>query len=521
MQDVYPVLSCAEARDFEKTILLDESAQWEAMVSAGHAVARAVRRDFTWWKAWPASPRVLILAGKGHNTGDALLAVNEWAKTVDGLTALVVHLEEESERTPLMERSLELLVGTLGKSLETIVWSELENLPRSKVFDLTLDGMVGMNFQGPLREPMKTVLKWCDSHAGRLGFRVSIDLPSGMGDEPKVEAAFHADVTYATGVVKAPLLRDDSPEWAGRIRFLNLGFFEHQGVPQGSGDFIVSRRILERMGRLRPSFSDKRSFGQIFAIGGSRRTPGAILMAAHAAIRSGSGLVTAMVPAYLSNRMAGAVPEVMWHPLPATPDAGFMLDAAKQVHHAVGDRGVLLMGPGMHVDRNSLFVVARLVREITLPIVLDAGALSGDVIGATLSRPKNAGPVILTPHMGEYNRMLGQSDGGYDRATFVEFAKKYQVIVILKGPVTRITDGEQVLHLPNGSPVLARGGSGDILAGLVASRLAANPEDGLLAAVEAVMWHSRSADLLARVRGEIAVKSTELLEYLAPALRGA
>jgi NAD(P)H-hydrate epimerase len=270
--------------------------------------------------------------------------------------------------------------------------------------------------------------------------------------------------------------------------------------------------------RLRPSLSDKRQYGRIFVLGGSRNYPGAVLMTCQAAVRAGAGLVTGMVPNIISNRLGVGAPEAMWLPLPIKPEGSFEIEGVRLIHQAVGDAGIVVIGPGLQVDRANTFFISRLVRECPLPMILDASGLNGDVINAVVGRSRDAGPVIVTPHMGEYHRIAGVKDDPTPEEVRA-FAEKYHLTVVLKGSVTLITDGRRIAYAGAGNPVLARGGSGDLLAGILAARLAVHPDDPMIAACEGVLWHGEAADALARARGEVGVKTTEILDYLSPALR--
>ena len=119
---------------------------------------------------------------------------------------------------------------------------------------------------------------------------------------------------------------------------------------------------------------------------------------------------------------------------------------------------------------------------------------------------------IVTPHAGEFKRIAGEQE-------LRTFAQPPNLTVVLKGPVTQVGGAGTVYHSLFGNPVLARGGSGDLLAGMIGTQLAQNPKDPLLAAARATVWHGHAADLLARAHGEVAVHTTQLLDYLGEALR--
>jgi NAD(P)H-hydrate epimerase len=166
----------------------------------------------------------------------------------------------------------------------------------------------------------------------------------------------------------------------------------------------------------------------------------------------------------------------------------------------------LLVGPGLGAAPESIELVRRIADETALPILLDADALQPEVIEALGKKP-----FVCTPHAGEFKRIAPALYSG----------KKFVMaggVLVLKGPLTHITDGKVTYYSPFGGPVLARGGSGDMLAGLIAGLLAQTPDDPLLAACRGVVWHGFAADLLARTHGQVAVENSQLLEQLGPAL---
>lgn len=483
MHGAFPILSCEEAGAFEAGHFAgDEAREWAAMRAAGRAVAEGIARDFSEIGAWPARARVLVLAGKGHNAGDAFIAAAELRRIFSDthIDIDVVLAAGERALRPLAARA----------------WRELA--PHARRVrpeeigdgDVVIDGVFGFQFRPPLSAEISALLARVNAAEFRL--RAAVDLPSGL-DAPE---AFRADFTYATGIVKSPLLTLQN---AGRVRFLDLGFplLCHQ-----SGDKVLGAAVLDSARALRPARSDKRTFGHVLIVAGSRRYPGAALMATLAALRGGAGLVTAAVPESLVPTFAAQVPEAMWIGLPETPDGGLALEGLGLVRAAFGRATAVVLGPGIGRERETLTLVAEIVAASPRPLVIDADALRPEIVAA------GAAARVLTPHAGESERIAGVIPDG--------------AVVVRKGPVTRIETagaGGPVYHSFFGGPVLARGGSGDLLAGLTGALLAQTPTDPLGAAARGVVWHGLAADALARTRGQVAVRTTELLDFLGSALR--
>jgi len=377
-------------------------------------------------------------------------------------------------------------------------------------YDLCLDGLFGFQFRPPADQATSALLKRINALPIRL--RAAVDLPSAD--------LFRADFTYATGILKTPVLASEN---AGRVRYLDLGFFENvAGVADpGPGSTspatmrVLTSALLAPLAALRSSQSDKRTYGHVGIVGGSRSYPGAVLMAALAALRSGAGLVTAFVPDSLAAAFAARAPEVMWVGWPETPEGGLALEGQHLLKTRWERLDALLIGPGLGREAETLALVRDVVATSPVPLVLDADALQPEIVSA------GSAPRVLTPHVGEWARIA--------EASLVE------ATVVLKGPMTRIEsraglqsalEGAEgglkpcpTYYSLAGGPVLARGGSGDLLAGLIGGLLAQTPEDPLLAACRGTLWHGLAADALARVHGQTAVATTQVLDFLPMALR--
>ncbi|MBN1403203.1 MAG: NAD(P)H-hydrate dehydratase [Opitutales bacterium] len=512
----HPIIDCAESVKVEEAILHgDEALIYDAMTRAGQGVGEAVLHDWLEVAPMPRKGlRILVLCGVGHNGGDAMQAARFILSQRGQARARVVLAFGREKLRPLAAKSLEALEEASGGRAEVAEWSEeLGAELAGQSYDICIEGIVGMQMRPPLREPAPRLF---DTVNGMdIALRAAVDLPAGMGDESSPEG-YRADFTYATGIAKSPLFAADAVARTGRVRYLDLGFFD-KAAPDAIRRVLLLRN-LKALRALRPAASDKRSFGHVFVLGGSRTMPGALAMATLGAVRSGAGLVTAVVPANLSSRMAPLVPEAMWQPLPI--DAQGSLIPAEMLHglrSQLSRASCLVAGPGMEMSRDLRVALSRLVRELDLPMVLDAGAICEETANAVAARPISYPPVVFTPHMGEFMRMVGNFDD-VEKA-LMDFTSHTRSVVLLKGSVTRICDGKNIYMDCLGGPVLARGGSGDILSGIIGSLLARRGAGALESACLGSLWHGAAGEHLARERGQEGVRTTELLDHLAPALR--
>lgn len=486
----HPILSCNAARRFEERLFAgDEAAEWTAMQRAGRAIAAATLRDAREIGGFPPAGRVLVLAGKGHNGGDALIAA-----------------QAVLEKFPAARAEVRFAFGSRTlRPLAARAWREFAHVARDRVavvsalggnYDLCFDGIFGFQFRPPADAAVAALIAQVNTAA--ITFRVAVDLPSA--------GLFRADFTYATGIVKSPLLAAPA---AGRPRYLDLDFFEgSEARPESEADAttaatdrVLLSTALAPLAHWRDPSADKRTFGHLFIVGGSGQYPGAVLMTVLAALRSGAGLVTAFVPEPLVPAFAARAPEAMWVGWPQTPSGGLALEGEHLLREKLARATALVIGPGLGREPETLALARSLVAAAPVPVVIDADALQPEIVSAG-----NAARIV-TPHAGELERIGGGAALGAGTT------------LVAKGPVTRVIHGGTTYHAFFGGPVLARGGSGDLLAGIIGGLLAQTPAEPLLAASRGVVWQGMAADALARDRGPTAVRISELPEYLAPALR--
>ncbi|CAA6676724.1 MULTISPECIES: NAD(P)H-hydrate dehydratase [unclassified Lentimonas] len=519
----HPVLSCQQAATFEASVLADESAEWSAMQKAGIGIAKAVCLDYQELQPLPQGLNVLALIGKGNNGGDALIACGQLLADFPRARVTLIFAVDPASLKPLAARAYQQLKGRVSAhqvdagSDEATIWELLKSASGGRAYDICIDGLLGMSFQPPVREPLRALIEAVNQY-DQIHLRAAVDLPSGKGDASD-ELSFQADFTYATGITKQVLF--DGIAGCGRVRSIDLGFFTTpEGAEVDATEMVLNDSVLDPLRKLRPAAVDKRTFGHIFIVGGSAFMPGALLMAVQAAVRSGVGLVTAFAPASVAATLAAQVPEAIWVPWPESSNGTLSPRAMPLLFDRIDQATAVLIGPGMGKDRNTEKVVQEIVQKVALPVILDADALRTRALELSLKRKPEMGAVILTPHMGEFMRMakLGQPD--YSNQTLINFCKSYRVMTVLKAAHTRLCDGETVWYNICGGPVLSRGGSGDVLAGLIGGMVAQDNASAQTSVARGMVLHGQAAQHLARELGQVMVHTTQLLEYLPKVLRG-
>lgn len=519
----YPILSCRVASKLESAILKDKAAEWVAMRRAGCGIAKALYQDYKELSALPKTLNLLALIGKGNNGGDALIACRQIMDDFPGSRLTLLFAADFDELKPLAARAYKALKESTGyytiqpDTDEAAIHAILDREAGDQGFDLCLDGLLGMSFRPPVREPMDVLIKAVNAFE-RIGLRAAVDLPSGKGDI-SAEFFFQADFTYATGIPKKALF--DEAVDCGRIRLIDLGFHKTAECSAfAENDKVLSKDALRLLRGLRPANANKYTFGHIFIVGGSASMPGALLMSVQAAVRSGVGLVTAFAPSSVAASLFAQMPESMWIPWPETENGTLDPEAIQLLLERIDRATAVLIGPGMGKCESTERLVIEIIKQSKLPLVLDADALCRETIRSVVrGRKPGSGPIILTPHTGEFMRIAKLTREDVCNKALRAFCKEFKVTTVLKGPLTRICHGATVAYSVHGGPVLSRGGSGDILAGLIGGMIAQQPLDTSTAIECAVMLHGLAAERLAQKKGQICVHTTQLLDYLSDVLR--
>lgn len=268
----------------------------------------------------------------------------------------------------------------------------------------------------------------------------------------------------------------------------------------------------------RPSESHKGHYGRAILVGGSIGMSGAITMSGLSALRSGAGLVTIATANRCQPIVASYHPSYMTVPLHDDEHGRISVRAIPKIRELAESANVFAWGPGMGRSEELDQVTTTMVREITCPMVIDADGLNAlsdhrDIL------PQCIGQRVLTPHSGEFQRLIGESirsrEALEERA--IQFASENKLLLVLKGHRTLVTDGEKTFHNQTGNPGMATAGAGDVLTGVLTGLIGQGmkPFD---AARLAVHLHGLAGDLAVHDRGQYGLIATDLIDYLPAAL---
>jgi ADP-dependent NAD(P)H-hydrate dehydratase len=271
----------------------------------------------------------------------------------------------------------------------------------------------------------------------------------------------------------------------------------------------------------RPADSNKGTFGRVLIVAGSRGMSGAAILCGSAALRSGAGLVFVAVPEGIVPIVAAGNSCYLTVPLPQDEHGVLAEAAGPQLLAEVAKATVAALGPGLGHGPGITALVTAVLAQTHKPLVLDADALNA-LQGHTHCLNHRPAPVILTPHPGEFARLIGSDIATMQarrQALATAFAAEHQLVLVLKGYRTIVTDGQRVYVNSTGNPGMATGGTGDVLTGLIAALLGQGL-DPFGAAQLGVYLHGLAGDLARDTVGEVSLIASDLLLYLPRAIRG-
>ena len=474
---------------FSEVYVLDRNAehlgvpQRELMENAGKAVANALLDNFDL-----KDKSVLILCGIGNNGGDGFVA----ARYLKGHCTVRVALARPREEIR-SELALENLKKAVSNGIDVAEADPgLDGELRSA--NVIVDALLGVGARKDSKSPYAALIKKVNRLRRPV---VSVDVPSGLGTQtairPTITVTFH-DVKEGMG-----------PDNCGRIIVADIGIPVEAGLYVGPGEFVYYPVPRDD--------SHKGDNGRVLVVGGGPYS-GAPSLAALAAYRVGADLVRLAVPRGCHQIVASYSPNFIVHPLEGDRISG---EHVEQVLKLAKGVDAILVGPGAGDNPETLKALAGLIASCAVPMVIDADALKSVAGNPRMLRGKSG---ILTPHKGEFEllshkRLPKDLEGQRKRA--VEFSKRYGFVVLLKGRIDVISEGQSTKMNRTGNPGMTVGGTGDVLAGLCAGLLAKgmNPFN----AARLAAFISGSAGDLAFQKRSYGLLATDVIEEVPAVLK--
>lgn len=272
--------------------------------------------------------------------------------------------------------------------------------------------------------------------------------------------------------------------------------------------------------RKRKADTHKGDYGHVVVVGGSTGLTGAVCLAANAAMRSGAGLVTAAVPKTLYPIFARKLTEVMSLPLADDGKGNFVVNAGRGLKPLLEKSDVLAAGCGLGRKPQSQSFIRELIAGTKKPMVVDADGLNALSGRLDILKRKAAG-LVMTPHLGEFSRLTGlkiEEIKKKRKALAKEFALRYNLVLVLKGDRTLVSDGKAIFENTTGNPGMATAGSGDVLTGIIAG-LMAQGISPYQAAKTGVYLHGLAGDLAAKAKTQAGLIARDIIDYLPKAIK--
>ncbi|MDH5509779.1 MAG: NAD(P)H-hydrate dehydratase [Nitrospinota bacterium] len=463
------------------------------MENAGSSVAAAVVEKFG--EVFDLS--VSVFAGKGNNGGDGFVAARRLVNMGADVTVFLVAEKKDMKGDAAVNMAA---FEAMGGAIKEITEERHLNNFRIKFMHsaIMVDALLGTGLSSAPRG-MSGRMIHVINEAG--AYKVAVDVPSGMdSDRGQIPGdCVWADVTVTLGLPKVGLLTYPARARAGKLVIADISFPSIVVAESPCAAFLLEESDIRNRMPQRGVDSRKGSYGHLAMACGSVGMGGTAAMAGQAALRIGAGLVTAAAPEKMAGVYETSVPEMMSLPLPQTPGGAIAEEAAEIFIKFTEGKTAALLGPGLRTDQSTARFIRKVLVGTKIPLVLDADGLNMIASDISVISERKA-PTILTPHPGEMARLTGKSiaDIQADRLGEAEaLAKATGAVVVLKGAGTIIAgpEGPPRINL-TGNHGLAKGGSGDVLAGMIAGLLAQGTAS--TAAAEAAVWlHGRCADIYA------------------------
>ena len=475
-------------------------------ISSINLMERAALKCFDWLQDHGyIGSSFSIFCGKGNNGGDGLALARRLSEMGCPVTAYILEFGHKGTEDFQVNLARLHLTEVAIRFIQTD-----ENFHPIPKGDIVIDALFGSG----LNRPLNGVTAKLVEHINQSGNEViSIDIPSGLfvDQSSKGNPIICAKHTLSFQSYKPAMLMAENSQYIGEIEILDIGLDQGYLESLQNNTVLVDEGLIQKLLKPRNPFAHKGQFGHALLLAGSYGKMGAAILSAKACLRSGVGLLTCHMPTCGYEIMQGAVPEAM----ASTDDhehilSGFKDDLQKYT--------VLGIGPGIGTDAQTSFFLEYLLTNCKKPMVLDADALN---IISVNRKMFDEIPTfsILTPHPKEFERLFGSCENDFDRHELaLENAKRYQCVIVLKGHNSFIAtpDGKGYYN-STGNAGMAKGGSGDVLTGMVTAFLAQGyPADQ--AAILAVYLHGLAGDLVSKWQSQYSMIASDIIKCIGQAI---
>lgn len=489
------ILSAEQTRQADQYTIANEP------IKSIDLMERASRAFVTWFESnFSRDKKIYVFCGTGNNGGDGLaiariLTFRKW-----DVAAMTI------KKTGKKSQDFTINYLKLAEVRKVFNIEKKEDLTFDiQQDDILIDAIFGSGLTRVVKGIHANVIQKINNSGAQV---ISVDVPSGLFiDQPSTgKSIILADHVVSFQLPKLAFMLPENgafvKSWSIADIGLNQDFIENQPAAYEYVDSEMAQGLLKNRSR----FAHKTSFGKALIMAGSYGKMGAAVLCARACVRAGAGLVTANIPGCGYEIMQMSVPEVMTLP-------GFDRKILTDIQD-VSQFDCIGIGPGIGKHIDTYEVIAQLLKAYHRPIVIDADAINiiADERSFMKQLPEGS---ILTPHPGEFKRMVGFWNDDFERLEQqIAISKEYKVYIVLKGANTSISTPEgKVFFNSTGNPGMATGGSGDVLTGIITALLgqAYSPEH---AALLGVYLHGLAGDIAVEFLGEESLAAGDIIDYL-------
>lgn len=450
--------------------------------------------------------KIMLFAGPGNNGGDALAIARQMADFDYKCEVYLVSFGKELEGSPA--KNWERLIKQDKVKLSKI--KLIDDFPETNESDIIIDGLFGSGLTRPLDGLASEIVKQFNQGTNTI---ISIDIPSGlMGENNSNNVSgniVRADFTLTFQFPKLSFLFSENEEFVGEWEVLSIGLHP-SGIEKTQSNYrLITADDIREILPKRSTYDHKGTFGHALLIAGSFGKIGAAILASKGCLRAGAGLLTSHIPRLGYTILQNAVPEAM-----ASVDQH---DSMFTEFPELSSFSAIGIGPGINQKSNSCKALCSLLETAKVPVVIDADALN------ILSKNKGwfeklSENSILTPHPGEFERMVGKTKNSFERIQEqIEFSKKHKVVVVLKGAYTSISTPEgKICFNSTGNPGMATAGSGDVLTGIILGLLSQKMSSEN-AAMLGVFIHGLAGDFAAKEKSQYSLIAGDIIEKMGEA----
>ena len=491
------VLNENEIRKVEETAIEKYFSEAELMIRAGR---KCVDKIVKFYGKEIEGNRVLVFCGNGKNAGDGFVIAKRLCQF--GHNAEIVLCDKE----PTLPEPKQYFDEAVENGVKVTRFEDCD-----MACALIVDCIFGIGFHGEPKEPFHSIFNAINESSAIV---VSVDTPSGVNaTDGSVINAVRADLTVAISTYKYCHILPPANEYCGKIVAVNIGI-PYDCYSETSASTITKAYVKSCFSKRSPN-SNKGDFGKQLNICGSYTMPGAAVICAKSALKTGVGLLKCAFPKSIYGVMTSHLTQPVFAPLSENENKTFSMGALTGILDEMKWANSVAVGCGIGVNDDTQLLLNQIIKESNVPVVVDADGINSLAVNIDVLKDSKA-PVVLTPHPGEMARLIGK-DVSYVQKNRIDaaksFAKEYGCIVVLKGANTVVTNGKYVLINTTGNAGMAMGGTGDMLTGMIASFIAQGMTP-LDASACAVHIHGMCGDITSRELSQRGMTVDNMLELL-------